>query len=66
MACQYTFEDLTDLIGLPVSACPRNIFATYQKPLYTSQDRLKLCLFNFVNGFDNTIFLEYAIANSAV
>ena len=66
MARQYSFEDLTDLIGLPVSTWPRNIFATYQKPLYTSQDRLKLCLFNFVNGFDNKIFLEYAIAKGAL
>ena len=66
MALQYSFEDLTDLIGLPVSAWPRNIFATYQKPLYTSQDRLKLCLFNFVNGFDNKIFLEYAIAKGVL
>ena len=66
MACQHTFEELTDLIGLPVSAWPRDIYETYQKPIYTAKDRLKLCLFNFVNGFDNNIFIEYATANGAL
>ena len=62
----YTFEQITDFIGLPVSAWPRDIYETYQKPIYTKNDRLKLCLFNFVNGFDNKNFLEYATANGAL
>ena len=49
-----------------MSAWPRKIFATYQKPIYTSQDRFQLCLFNFVNGFDNRISLEYALAKGAL
>ena len=66
MAPGYTFEDLTDFIGLPVSSWPTSIYATYQKAMYKAEDRFKLCLFNFVNGFDNRIFLEYAIAKGAL
>ena len=32
----------------------------------TAQDRLKLCLFNFVNGFDNKLFIEFALAKGAL
>ena len=66
MAAEYTFEDLTDLIGLPVSAWPASIYAAYQKPTYKAEDRFKLCLFNYVNGFDNQIFLEFAVAKGAL
>ena len=66
MAHNYSFRDITDLFILPPSTWPRNILETYQKPLYKSADRLKLCLFNWVNGFDHRIFLEYAIAKGAL
>ena len=36
------------------------------KPVYNTEDRFKLCLFNFVNGFDNSIFLQYATAKGAL
>ena len=58
----YTFEELADFIG-PVSKWPRDILETYNKPTYQTTDRLKLCLFNYVNGFDNRNFLEWAIQN---
>ena len=63
---EYTFEDLIDLIGGPVEAWPRQILEAYQKPVYKAGDRLKLCLFNYVNGFDNRIFLEFAHARGAL
>ena len=65
-AAAYTFEAITDLIGLPVSAWPASILAAYQKPTYTAEDRFKICLFNFVNGFDNKLFLEFALARGAL
>ena len=58
----YTFEELADFIG-PVSKWPRDILETYNKPTYQTTDRLKLCIFNFVNGFDNRNFLEWAMQN---
>ena len=66
MAPGYTFEDVKDFIGFPVSSWPTSIYATYQKPTYNAQDRLKLCIYNFVNGFDNALFLEYALAKGAL
>ena len=66
MAGAYSFEDIADLIGLPVTEWPASILAAYQKPSYTADDRFKLCLFNYVNGFDNRIFLEYALARGAL
>ena len=65
-AAAYTFEAITDLIGLPVSAWPASILAAYQKPTYTAEDRFKICLFNYVNGFDNRLFLEFALARGAL
>ena len=66
MAGAYCFEDIADLIGLPVSAWPASILAAYRKPAYDKDDRFKLCLFNYVNGFDNRLFLEYAVARGAL
>ena len=66
MAAAYSFEAIADLIGLPVTAWPASILAAYQKPSYTSEDRFKLCVFNYVNGFDNRIFLEFALARGAL
>ena len=65
-AAAYTFEAITDLIGLPVTDWPAAILAAYQKPTYTAQDRFKICVFNFINGFDNRIFLEFAVARGAL
>ena len=62
----YTFEAIADLIGLPVSAWPASILAAYQKPTYTAPDRLKICIFNYLNGFDNHLFLEFAVARGAL
>ena len=66
MAAAYTFEDVQDFIGYPVASWPRLILAAYQKARYTAEDRLKLCLFNFMNGFDNRIFLQFALARGAL
>ena len=63
MANQYSFEDIVDLIGGPVTSWPSKILARYHKSAYNNSDRFTLCLFNFTNGFDNRIFLEYAMAN---
>ena len=63
MADIYTFESLIDLIGGPVTAWPRCIYEAYQKPKYEADDRLKLCIFNYINGFDNRIFIEFAVSN---
>ena len=62
----YTFENITELFILPVMTWPRDIVRTYQKPIYNSSDRLKLCLFNWVNGFDHRIFIEFAIGRGAL
>ena len=66
MANQYRFEDIVDLIGPPVEAWPRKILETYMKPSYKSADRFKLCIFNFINGFDNNLFLEFALGKGAL
>ena len=66
MADHYTFESLIDLIGGPVSEWPRCIYDAYQKPIYKAEDRLKLCIFNYINGFDNKIFLEFAMSRGAL
>ena len=66
MANQYSFDDLVDLIGPPVESWPRKILARYTKSAYKSDDRFSICLFNYVNGFDNRIFLEYALAKGAL
>ena len=65
-AAAYTFADVLDFVGYPVESWPRLILASYQKARYTAQDRLKLCIFNFMNGFDNRIFLEFARARGAL
>ena len=65
MANQYTFEEIADLIG-PVQKWPQAIFHTYMKDKYSCADRFKLCLFNFVNGFNNEVFLEYALEKGAL
>ena len=66
MANKYSFDDVVDLIGPPVGSWPRKILDRYTKSTYTSDDRFTICLFNFVNGFDNRIFLEYALAKGAL
>ena len=66
MAPEYSFDDIADLIGVPVSAWPASIYAAYQKTNYSAEDRFKLCLFNYVNGFDNRLFLEYALGRGAL
>ena len=66
MANQYSFDYIVDLIGGPVEAWPSTILARYRKATYNNSDRFALCLFNFTNGFDNRIFLEYAIAKDAI
>ena len=66
MASAYTFEDIQDFIGFPVASWPRLIYAAYQKATYNAQDRLKLCIFNFVKGFDNRLFMEFALAKGAL
>ena len=58
----YTFEELADFIG-PLSKWPRDLLEVYNKPTYQSADRLKICIFNFLNGFDNRNFLEWALQN---
>ena len=65
MATQYTFEDIVDFIG-PLHSWPRKIWARYMKLAYNFSDRFNLCLFNYTNGFDNRIFLEFAIAKGAL
>ena len=59
----YTFDKLIDLIGGPVSKWPRCIIDSYQKPKYDANDRLKLCLFNYVNGFNNEVFIDFCLSN---
>ena len=65
MATMYTFEDIVDFIG-PVHAWPSTILERYKKLSYNSADRFSLCVFNYTNGFDNRIFLEYAIGKRAL
>ena len=62
----YTFQDITELFILPVMTWPRDIVHTYQKPIYKAPDRLKLCLFNWVNGFDHRLFIDFAIGRGAL
>ena len=62
MANNYSFEDIVDLIGGPVESWPCSILARYRKLTYNSSDRFALCLFNFTNGFDNRLFLQFASA----
>ena len=66
MANQYRFNDIVDFIGGPVETWPRSILARYLKSHYTYYDRFVLALFNFTNGFDNKIFLEYALGKGAL
>ena len=66
MANQYSFNDIVDFIGGPVETWPSKILARYLKSHYNYYDRFALCLFNFTNGFDNKIFLEYALAKGAL
>ena len=66
MYSAYTFEDIRDFIGFPVSSWPRLIYAAYQKQTYTAADRLKICIFNWLNGFDNKVFIEFALAKGAL
>ena len=63
MADHYTFDKLIDLIGGPVSEWPRCIYEAYQKQKYEAKDRLKLCLFNYINGFNNEVFIEFCVSN---
>ena len=63
MANRYSFEDIVDFIGGPVTAWPCKILERYQKASYNNSDRFTLCLFNFTNGFDNRLFLEFAQTN---
>ena len=65
MANQYTFEEIVDLIG-PVEKWPKAILETYMKAEYKSADRFKLCLFNYVNGFNNDVFLQFALGKGAL
>ena len=62
----YSFEQITELFILPVTTWPRDIVHTYQKPIYKAPDRLKLCLFNWVNGFDHRLFIDFAIGRGAL
>ena len=66
MANQYTFEDIVDLIGPPVEKWLRAILETYMKSEYKSIDSFKLCLFNYINGFNNKVFLEFALGKGAL
>ena len=56
---RYSFENIVDIIG-PISAWPSKILERYLKDSYKSEDRFALCLFNFTNGLDNSLFLEFA------
>ena len=58
----YTFEDIVDLLG-PVSEWPAGYLAMYKKEKYDYKDRFCLCVFNFVNGFNNRSFMDFCIAN---
>ena len=66
MNSNYTFGDLVDLIGQPVASWPTKIVQRYKKDTYKYADRFAICIFNFVNGFDNRIFLQYALAKGAL
>ena len=66
MANQYSFDDIVDLIGGPVESWPRKILARYMKSAYNCSDRFSLCIFNYTNGFDNKVFLEYALAKGTL
>ena len=57
----YKFEDIADLLG-PTKDWPV-FLAMYKKAKYDYTDRFCLCLFNFMNGFNNRRFLEYCVAN---
>ena len=58
----YTFEDIVDLLG-PVSEWPAGYLAMYKKHKYDYKDRFCLCVFNFVNGFNNRSFMDFCLAN---
>ena len=66
MLYNYTFEQLVDLIGHPVASWPNKILQRYRKDSYKYDDRFALCVFNYMNGFDNKLFLEYALSKGAL
>ena len=58
----YKLEDIVDLLG-PTKDWPGDFLARYKKKQYDHTDRFCLCIFNFINGFNNRRFLEYCLAN---
>ena len=66
MDYHYSFDDVVDLIGQPVGSWPQKILERYTKSKYRYDDRFAICIFNFVNGFDNKIFLQYVLAKGAL
>ena len=64
MANQYTFEEIADLIG-PVEKWPKAILDTYMKANMTVLIASN-CVFNFINGFNNEVFLQFALGKGAL
>ena len=58
----YKLEDIADLLG-PIIEWPAGYLALYRKAKYDYTDRFCLCVFNFMNGFNNRRFLEYCVTN---